>query len=179
MASKLRKRLIQAIVSGSLAVLAVVVWNYAAPQPRIQVESVQLRKVPSTVQPGLVELVARNNGEAPANIVVRGVTYLAPVFSNARELAAANLEENLAARLEQAKPLPATGTIPVEKGRTASVNVEVPFSERAWLFARGEVTLIVVARIRYRDRVFNREKLFCQFANPRSGEWASCPFLNN
>ena len=36
--------------------------------------------------------------------------------------------------------------------RALSSTSTVPFSERAWQFARGELTLLVTARIRYRDR---------------------------
>jgi hypothetical protein len=58
------------------------------------------------------------------------------------------------------------------------VSVEVPFSERAWVFDRGEATLLVAGRIQYRDRVFRREKQFCQFLNQKTNSWTSCPFLN-
>ena len=51
--------------------------------------------------------------------------------------------------------------------------------ERAWEYSRGQLTVLVAARIRYRDRVFNREREFCQYMNPRTNEWRPCPFLND
>jgi hypothetical protein len=155
-----------------------VLWDYAAPQPRIGIDAVQLRKMPSSVQPGLVELVVRNSGDAAADIDVVPLAQLAPLYRNARDLVAANVEATLRERLTQVRPT-AAGPIALDKGQTTLVNVEVPFSERAWQFGRGELTVLVAARIRYRDRIFHREKLVCQFANPRSASWAPCPFLNN
>jgi hypothetical protein len=175
----LRRRALRVLVSAPLGVLAFVLWDHTAPQPRVQVDAVQLRKVPSTGQPGLVELVLRNNGNATVHMVVFPVAHLGGAFGSAQQLAAANMQRELAARLEEARPLPPAGTIDIEEGQTTLVNIEVPFTERAWLFGRGEATLIVAARVRYRDRVFHREKVFCQFTNPRSGAWVSCPFLNN
>ena len=176
--SKLRKP-VQVLSCATALTLAVVLWDHTARQPRIRLDAVQLRKLPSSAQPGLIELVVRNTGAAAAAIVVFPVAHLAPPFRNARDLIAANVEADLKQRLKQAMPLPADGTIVVEDGRSAVLSVGLPFSERVWLIARGELTVLVAARIQFRDRVFQREKLVCQFANPQSGQWTQCPFLNN
>ena len=173
------KRSRQLVVSLTALVLVFVVWNYTAKQPRIAVEGVQLRKLPSTVQPGLVEIVVRNDGGVAADISVLPVGELAPLYRNARDLVAANVEGDLRGLMKKAAPRPRTGTTRVAVGERIVINVEVPFSERAWYFQRGELTLLVTARVRYRDRVFQREKVFCQFTTPQSGSWMSCPFLNN
>jgi hypothetical protein len=172
------KRSRQLLVGLTSLVLVVVLWDYTAPQPTVLLDAVQLRKMPSSVQPGLVELIVRNNGSVAADIEVLSVAHLAPLYRSARDLQTANVEATLRDRLKQAAPT-AAAPIALETGKTTVVNVEVPFSERAWQFARGELTVLVTARIRYRDRIFPREQLFCQFMNPRSVSWASCPFLNN
>ena len=154
-------------------------WAYTVPQPNIRVDVAQLRRLPSSAQPGLVELVLRNSGENPAGVVVTPVAYLAPLFINAADLVRANVEADLEGRLDQAKPVPATGTVAIAAGQTAVVEAPVPFSERVWEYRRGQLTLLVAARIRYRDRVFNRERLFCQYMNPRTNEWRPCPFMND
>lgn len=173
------KRPLKLLLSATLFGLGFMLWAYTAPQPTIRVEVVQLRRLPSSAQPGLVELIVRNTGENPAGIVVVPVAYLAPLFINAADLVRANVEGDLRKRLEQAKPVPSTGTLAVADGQTAVVEAPLPFSERAWDYARGHLTVLVAARIQYRDRVFNRERLFCQYMNPRSNEWRSCPFLND
>jgi hypothetical protein len=155
------------------------IWAYMAPQPALRVEVAQLRRFPSSAQSGLVELVIRNSGEDPAGMVVVPVAYLAPLFINAADLVRANVDEDLQTRLERAKPVPATGTIGVAPGQTVVVEAPLPFSERVWDYNRGQLTLLVAARITYRDRVFTRERLFCQYMNPRSNEWRSCPFMND
>jgi hypothetical protein len=66
----------------------------------------------------------------------------------------------------------------IPPGGTARIEVQIPPSQRSWFIARGEATVLVSARLRYRDRVFHRERVFCQFATPPSGPWSSCPFLN-
>ena len=178
--SRLRwKRSLRALVTATIVGLAFLVWNYTARQPRLRVDAIQLRKLPSSVQPGLVELVLRNTGDEPASIVVFPVAHLAPLYRNAQDLVANKVEAELERRLEQAKPVPATGTTRVENSQSTVVALTVPFSERVWYFGRGELTLLVAARVQYRDRLFRREKVFCQFANPRAGNWVSCPFLNN
>ena len=174
-----KKRLRQALASLTILLLAFVFWNHTARQPRIRVDALELQRLPSSAQPGLVELVVRNAGDEPASIVVFPAAYLAPLYRDAQDLVANRVEDELQKRLEQAGPVPSTGTTRVENNQTTLVNATVPFSERVWQFGRGELTLIVAARIRYRDRLFNREKVICQFANPRAGNWVSCPFLNN
>ena len=173
------KRPLKLLVSATLLGLGLMIWAYMAPQPTVRVEVVQLRRLPSSAQPGLVELVVRNSGETRAGIVVAPVAHLAPLFINAADLVRANIDADLQGRLERAKPVPATGTIGVAKGQTVVIDVPLPFSERVWEYNRGQLTVLVAARIRYRDRVFNRERLFCQYMNPRSNEWRSCPFMND
>ena len=157
-------------------ILGFVLWNYTSRQPRIGIDEVLLRKVPSSVVPGSVDVIMRNAGSDPADIVLVSVGHLVAPFSSAR---AARVEADLLDRLTRAQPIPKSGTISVPPSQTATVSVEVPFSERAWVFDRGESTLLVAGRVRYRDRVFRREKEFCQLLNLRTGSWLSCPFLNN
>jgi hypothetical protein len=169
-----RSRLI--VISVTSLFLALMLWDYTARQPRIGVDEVQLRKVPSTVVPGSVDLLLRNAGGDPADLVVVSVGELVAPFSSAR---ANKVEADLTQRLDSAKPTPPSGTLSVPPKQTTKVSVEVPFSERAWVFDRGESTLLVAGKIRYRDRVFSREKQFCQFLNVKTNSWASCPFMNN
>jgi len=173
------KRPLKLLMSATLLGLGLMIWAYMAPQPALRVEVAQLRRFPSSAQSGLVELVIRNSGEDPAGMVVVPVAYLAPLFINAADLVRANVDEDLQTRLERAKPVPATGTIGVAPGQTVVVEAPLPFSERVWDYNRGQLTLLVAARITYRDRVFTRERLFCQYMNPRSNEWRSCPFMND
>ena len=172
------KRPMKLLVGATLLGLGLMLWAYTAPQPTIQVDVVQLRRLPSSAQPGLIELIVRNSGENPAGIVVVPVAYLAPLYLNAADLVRANVETDLRNRLDRATPFPPTGSLAVAEGQTAVVEAPLPFSERVWEYSRGQLTVIVAARIRYRDRVFNRERQFCQYMNPRSNEWRSCPFLN-
>lgn len=171
-----RSRLI--LVSVTSLILGFVLWDYTARQPRIGIDEVQLRKVPSTVVPGSVELLLRNAGGDPADITVLSVGHLGETFSSGGSRSA-KVEADLTERLKRAQPVPPSGTLAVASKQTATVTVEVPFSERAWVFDRGESTLLVAGRIRYRDRVFQREKEFCQFLNLRSNSWVACPFLNH
>ena len=97
------KRSRQLVVSLTALVLVFVVWNYTAKQPRIAVEGVQLRKLPSTVQPGLVEIVVRNDGGVAADISVLPVGELAPLYRNARDLVAANVEGDLRGLMKKAR----------------------------------------------------------------------------
>jgi hypothetical protein len=172
------KRPLKLLMSATLLGLGVMLWAYLAPQPTVRVEVAQLRRLPSSAQSGLVELVVRNSGEDPAGIVVVPVAHLGPLFINAGDLVRAKVDDDLRNRLERAKPVPATGTTGVAPGQTVVVEVPLPFSERVWEYNRGQLTLLVAARITYRDRVFTRERLFCQYMNPRSNEWRSCPFMN-
>ncbi len=167
------------LVSVTSLIVAVVLWDYTARQPRIGIDAVQLRKVPSSVVPGLVEVMLRNTGGEPADVVVLSVAHLGPLFTSADRSGAARVEADLTERLKRAQPVPLSGTLVVPSEQTAAVSIELPFSERAWVFDRGESTLLVAGRIRYRDRVFRREKPFCQFLNLRSNSWLSCPFLND
>jgi hypothetical protein len=164
------------LVGATTLILGLVLWNYTARQPRIGIDSVQLRKVPSTVVPGAVELILRNAGGDPADIVVLSVGHLGQTFSGAERTR--KVEADLADRLKSARPLPPSGALVIPAKQTLAVSVEVPFSERAWVFDRGESTLLVAGRIQYRDRVFQREKRFCQFLNQKTNSWTSCPFLN-
>ena len=173
------KKPLKLLLSVTLLGLALMVWAYTAPQPTIRVEVAQLRRLPSSAQPGLVELILRNSGENPAGVAVIAVAHLAPLFINAADLVRGNVEADLEKRLDLAKPVPATGTLAVAPGQTAVIEAPLPFSERVWDYSRGQLTVLVAARIRYRDRVFNRERLFCQYMNPRTNEWRSCPFLND
>jgi hypothetical protein len=173
------KQPLKFLVAATVLGLGVMLWAYTAPQPNIRVDVAQLRRLPSSAQAGLVELILRNSGENPAGVVVTPVAYLAPLFINAADLVRADVEDDLEGRLDQARPVPATGTVAIAAGQTAVVETPVPFSERVWEYRRGHLTLIVAARIRYRDRVFNRERLFCQYMNPRTNEWRPCPFMND
>jgi hypothetical protein len=173
------KKPLKVLVAVTLLGLGVMLWAYVAPQPAISVDVVQMRRIPSSAQPGLVELVVRNSGETPADIVVTPVAYLAPLYVNAADLVRNNVEADLDARLEKASPVPPTGTTRLPAGQTSVVATDLPYTERAWEYSRGQLTVLVAARIRYRDRVFNREREFCQYMNPRTNEWRSCPFLND
>jgi hypothetical protein len=173
------KTWVRAVVSLTVVGLAFLLWDNNANQPRLRVDALQLRQLPSSAQPGRIELVARNSGDIAAGIVVLAVAQLAPAFRNARDMMRADIEDELEERLDQASPVPPTGTLSVAGGKSAIIDVPVPFSERAWVYGRGEASLIVAARIRYRDRVFSRERVICQFTNPQSGQWVSCPFLND
>jgi hypothetical protein len=173
------KRPLKLLVSATLLGLGFMLWAYVAPQPSLRVDVVQLRRIPSSAQPGLIELVVRNSGETPARIVVVPVANLAPLYINAADLVRNNVEADLEKRLEQAAPVPASGTMFLAAGETSVVGTALPFTERAWEYSRGQLTVLVAARIRYRDRVFDREREFCQYMNPRTNEWRSCPFLND
>ena len=173
------KRPLKILMIATLLALGFMLWAYVAPQPGIRVDVVQLRRIPSSAQPGHIELVVRNSGETPAGIVVVPVASLAPLYINAADLVRNNVEADLEKRLGDAAPVPPTGTIPLGPGQTSVVGTDLPFSERAWEYSRGQLTVLVAARIRYRDRVFNRERQFCQYMNPRTNEWRSCPFLND
>jgi len=170
-------RMPRLILTASLLALAVTVWIDTAPQPRIQLGLVRVQKLPSTISPGVVELVIRNSGTLPANVVGSAVAQLA-LFRTAAGLAAGGVEAELSKRLEQADQLPAVGTMVIPPDRTDRIAIDVPPSQRSWYVARGEATVVVTARLRYRDRGFLRTKVFCLFTNPPSGQWLSCPFLN-
>jgi hypothetical protein len=172
-------RPLRLLLTVSLLALAVVVWNETAPQPRIQLGGVRVQKLPSTISPGVVELVFRNSGSLPADVVGSAVAHLSPLFRTPRDLAAGGVEADLSARLERAGRWPSAGTTLIPPGQTTRVEVDIPPSQRSWYIGRGQATVIVTARLRYRDRAFLREKTFCLFTNARSGQWLSCPFLND
>lgn len=172
-----RSRLV--LVSVTSLIVAFLLWDYTARQPRIGIDEVQLRKVPSSVVPGSVEVILRNAGGDSADIVVRSVGQLGALFTGADRARTAKVEAELNELLKRAQPVPPSGTLAVPSKQTAVVSAEVPFSKHAWVFDRGEATLLVAGRIQYRDRVFQREKQFCQMLNMRSNSWLSCPFLNN
>ena len=173
------KKWVRVVVALTVFGLSFLLWDYNASQPRMRVDALELRQLPSSAQPGRIELIARNTGAVPAAIVITSVAQLTPAFRNAADVMRARIEDDLEDRLDEASPTPATGTLAVADGQTAVVNVAVPFSERVWTYGRGEASLVVAARIQYRDRIFNRERVFCQFTNPQSGQWLSCPFLND
>ena len=171
-------RPLRLLLTATLLALAVVVWNYTAPQPQIQLGGVRVQRLPSTISPGVVEVVIRNSGSLPADVAGSAVAHLAPLFRTARELAAGGVKADLSERLERAERLPSARTMMIPAGQTARIEVDIPPSQRSWYIGRGESTVLVTARVRFRDRVFLREKMFCVFANPPSGTWLSCPFLN-
>jgi hypothetical protein len=173
------KRPLKVLVAVTLFGLGLMLWAYIAPQPNIRVDVAQLRRLPSSAQPGLVELVVRNSGANPGRIVVTPVASLAPLYISAADLVRNNVEADLEKRLERATDVPASGTTLVGIGQSQVVEVTLPFSERVWEYSRGQLTLLVAARIRYRDRVFTRERQFCQYMNARTNEWRPCPFLND
>jgi len=162
------------LLTASALALVVMAWNETAPQPRLQIGRVRIQKLPSTISPGVIELVVGNTGSVPADVGGAAVADLAR-FRTAAGLAAGGVEAELAKRLEQAAPI-ATMVIPA--GQTARVEVVIPPSRTSWYISRGEASVIVTARLRYRDRALLREKAFCLFTNPPSGQWLSCPFLN-
>lgn len=166
------------VLTATALALVVVVWNYTAPQPRLHLDAVRLGTFPSTASPGVLELAIRNSGEVPAHVVAFPVARLAPLYRNVRQLAAGGVEAELSERLERADRLPPAGTLMIPAGQTARVDVVIPSSERARYIGYRATTMLVTARLRYRDRGFVREKVFCVFANPPSGKWLSCPFLN-
>jgi hypothetical protein len=55
------------------------------------------------------------------------------------------------------------------------VEVEIPSSQRAWYLSSGQATVLVTARLRYRDRVFRRERMFCMFTSPPVQQLAVVP----
>ena len=173
------ERPLRLMLVASLLVLAVVVWNYMAPQPRIQLGGIRVRKLPSTISPGAVELVIHNSGSLPADIVGSAVAQLAPVSRTAAGLAGSGAEAELSKGLAGAAPFPSDGATLIPPGQTTRVEVEIPSSQRAWYVASGQATVLVTARVRYRDRVFRRERMFCMFTTPPSSNWQSCPFLND
>ncbi len=177
--SVLTKTLHQAIGSVTTLVLAFVLWDQTASQPRIRVDEIQLRQLPSSGRTGAVELVLRNTGGVDAQVVAQSAGQLVSLYTSARDLDNSRVEADITRQLDGAEPTPSTGPLRVAEQQTAVLSVPVPFSERVWVYGRGESTLIVAAKIRYRDRFFNREKAFCQFTSLKSGQWVSCPFLNN
>jgi hypothetical protein len=162
----------------SMLALAVLLWNDTAQQPRLQLDAVRVQRFPSTVSSGVVELVIRNSGSLPADVVGSAAAQLAPLFKTPADLAAGNMEGELSEQLKQADGAPALRHTVIPPGQTARVQVDIPSSQRSWYLGSGQATVLMTARFRYPDRVFHREQLFCLFANPPSGKWSSCPFLN-
>jgi hypothetical protein len=162
----------------SVLAVAVVLWDYTAQQPHLQLDGVRVPRLPSTVSSGVVELVVRNGGSLPADVVGTAAAQLTPLFKTPGDLAAGNMEGELSERLKQADEAPALKNTVIPPGETARVQVDIPSSQRSWYLASGQATVVMTARFRYRDRVFHREQMFCLFANPPSGKWLSCPFLN-
>jgi len=163
----------------SLLAVAFVLWNYTAPQPRIQLGGVRVQKLPSTISPGVVELVIHNSGPLPADVIGSAVGHLATQTRTAAALAAGGIGAELSKKLEGADAFPASGTMTIPPGQTTRVEVGIPPSQGAWYLSGGQATVLVTARLRYRDRIFHREKLFCMFATPPSNSWQACPFLND
>ena len=167
------------LISITVLALAFLMWNYTARQPRLRIDEVVLRKLPSSAQPGLVELKVRNTGGEAARLTAFPVAYLAPLFRDARDLSRGNVQPDIETKLSAAKPLPASGSTEIAPGQTTVVTAEIQFSELVWRYARGDMTILVASRFEYPDRIFSREKSFCQFTHPRAGEWIACPFLND
>lgn len=162
----------------SVLALVVVVWNEMAPQPRLALAEVRIERLPSTSSPGSVELVFRNSGSLPADVVGTSLAQLVSLFRTPSDLGGGMVLADLSNKLESGDRLPADGTLVVPPGQTVRAEVAIAPSPRAWYVGRGEVTVLVTARLRYRDRLLRREKDFCLFTNPPSGVWQSCPFLN-
>src|SRR6187455_1368964 len=85
-------RPLRLLLTATLLALAVVVWNYTSPQPHLQLGEVRMQRLPSTISPGVVELVIRNSGSLPAEVVGSAVAQLGPLFRTARDLAAGNVK---------------------------------------------------------------------------------------
>ena len=166
------------LLTVTLLALAGVVWHYTAPQPRLQIEEIKIQKLPSTISPGVVEVIVRNNGALPADVVHTAAGQLATLFRTPRDLAAGNMEAEMSNQLAQAAPVPPTGTTALAPGQSTRGAIEIPPTQRSWFLQRREATMIVTARLRYRDRGLGREKMFCLFTTPPSGTWSECPFLN-
>jgi hypothetical protein len=171
-------RPLRLLLTVSLLALAVVVWNAMAPQPRLALAEVRIRRLPSTISPGSVELVLRNSGSLPAVVVGTSLAQLMSLFRTPSDLGGGIILADLSRQLDDADRLPADGAMVIPPGQTVRAEVAIAPSSRAWFVARGEVTVLVTARLRYRDRLLPREKDFCLFTNPPSGIWQSCPFLN-
>lgn len=118
------ERPLRLMLVASLLVLAVVVWNYMAPQPRIQLGGIRVRKLPSTISPGAVELVIHNSGSLPADIVGSAVAQLAPVSRTAAGLAGSGAEAELSKGLAGAAPFPSDGATLIPPGQTTRVEVD-------------------------------------------------------
>lgn len=171
-------RPLRAMLAVSIFALAAVIWHYLSPQPHLQLGTVRVQKMPSTISPGVVELMLHNGGALPADVSGVAVAELGPLFRTPRNLATGGVEAELAARLERADRMPSSGTMLIAPGQSTRLQVDIPPTQRSWFIARGETTVLVTARLQYRDRLFVRERMFCVFSNPPSGQWSSCPFLN-
>lgn len=167
------------IVGATSFALALFVWSELAPRPRVQLGEVRLRTLPSTASPGVVELFLRNSGSRPADVVAVPVAHLAPLFRTSQALAAGGAAGELTRMLDAAGQRMSDGSTTIAAGQTTRLDVEIPASQRAWYVGRGEATVLVAARVSYRDRIFPRAARFCLFVTPPSAQWSSCPFLND
>jgi hypothetical protein len=169
----------QILISVTLLGLAFLFWNYTARQPVLRIDEIVLRRLPSSAQPGIVDITVRNIGGEPARLKAYPVAYLAPLFQDARELARGRMEPEIEGKLTTAKPSPASGSLDIAPGATGVITAEIPFSELVWKHAQGDMSILVATRLEYPDRIFSRDRLFCQFTHPKAGEWIACPFLND
>jgi hypothetical protein len=169
---------LRAMLAVSAFALAAVIWNHLAAQPRLQLGELRVQKFPSTISPGVVELTIHNSGALPAAVTGAAVADLGPRFRTPGDLATGGVEAELSDRLAGAERLPSSGTMLVAPGQSTRVQIDIPPTKRSWFIARGETTVLVTARFQYRDRLFVRERSFCVFLTPPSGQWSSCPFLN-
>jgi hypothetical protein len=182
-------RALRLLLATTLLGLFVMIWSYAAPQPRIQVSGVRLEKLPSTVSPGVLEVSVRNTGAVPADVDGAAVGYLGRFFRTDADIGAREANTHLSARLEPEKEsegtdaggdgAPSPVRLVIQPGETSRVAVDIPPSQRSWFVSRGEATVVMAARVGFRDRLFRREQEFCVFTTPPSNAWAPCPFLND
>lgn len=172
-------RPLRLLVTVTAFALVLVVWTYTTPQPRIQLGEVRLRTLPTSASPGVVELVVRNGGSISASVTASQVGHLAGLFKNPGDQSAGGVEDELSALLERMARERPDDRLVIAPGQSVRLEVDVPASQRAWFIGRGEATVFVAARFRYRDRAFVRDRAFCLFVTPPSGKWAPCPFLND
>jgi hypothetical protein len=109
-------RPLRLLLYASLLVLALVMWNYMAPQPRLQLGGVKVQKLPSTISPGAIELVIHNSGPLPADVTGSAVAQLAQKSRTPTDLAASGVEGELSKGLEGAATFPSSGTMDYSSG---------------------------------------------------------------
>ncbi len=136
--------------------LSLVLWDYTAPQPRIRLDAVQLQKdaVQRSARPRRVASCETAEMSRPTSRFCQSRIWRRSIRTRQRPARQPTSKPTLRERLKQATPTAAAPDRSSTTGQTTLVNVEVPFSERAWQFARGELTVLVTARIQYRDRIF-------------------------